>query len=92
LKSLNKLDELQAYRFRETLLFELKQDLDALYRQDIAESQMRVEKAQRFQQFKQAYGVFKQESWMGKGYMDRWFDKPLNNARINLSRAGQPIS
>jgi len=64
LKSLNKLDELQAYRFRikilndfETLLFELKQDLDALYRQDIAESQMRVEKAQRFQQFKQAYGA-----------------------------------
>jgi predicted aminopeptidase len=85
------LDELTAYQERTARLAEFEQlvaifkdKLDVLYAQSLNVDAMRLAKQQAYTQFKGDYQRLKVEKWANVGYLDHWFDKPLNNARIAL--------
>jgi predicted aminopeptidase len=44
---------------------------------------MRAEKRAVFEQLRKSYETLKHEHWSGNGWFDRWFERPLNNARLS---------
>lgn len=64
------------------LLAEYKEQLAQLYASGKSADQMRIDKKGLFEQLRTDYEVLKKQSWQGVVWFDRWFDIPLNNARL----------
>jgi predicted aminopeptidase len=54
----------------------------ALYREPLAPAAMRERKAAVFEQLRQDYRALRDTQWQGYAGYDRFFDGPLNNARL----------
>ena len=65
----------------ENLLGRTRARLQELYSSAMPETEMRAAKAAEFAQLKQEYQALR-SSWDGWNGYDRWFDTPLNNARL----------
>lgn len=64
------------------LILHTKTRLSALYAQPLNEVELRNAKHQAFTEMRRDYQRLKTESWQGRGWFDRWFDTPVNNARL----------
>jgi predicted aminopeptidase len=64
------------------IINEIKLTLSKVYESDIDPDKMRVQKKATFQIALESYKKIKQEKWQGKGWYDRWFGSPINNARL----------
>lgn len=64
------------------LLNQAKTELDQLYQQALSAVQMRQQKAQLIEDLRQNYEILKTTQWDGQGDFDRWFETPINNARL----------
>ena len=76
------LSQLLATKQFNELIAESKIELENVYKQDISEQEKRVLKQQVFDTLKQRYEKLKESHWGNKGWFDRWFNRPLNNARL----------
>ena len=80
------LDDYQTRRSALTQFYALIADsktrLNDLFNQGIDGDEMRVRKQAEFDDLKQRYEQLKSRHWQGRGWFDRWFDTPLNNARL----------
>jgi predicted aminopeptidase len=65
----------------ELLLARARARLQEVYSSGVPEDEMRTAKAETFVELERAYQTLK-ESWEGWSGYDRWFDAPLNNARM----------
>jgi predicted aminopeptidase len=65
----------------EHLIGRTRSRLQELYVSGLAEDEMRAGKAEAFAQLEREYQALK-ASWDGWAGYDRWFDAPLNNARL----------
>jgi predicted aminopeptidase len=65
----------------ELLLARTRAQLQEVYSSGMPEDEMRTAKAETFVELERAYQGLR-ESWGGWGGYDRWFDTPLNNARL----------
>jgi predicted aminopeptidase len=63
------------------LLLEARRRLEALYASPGDDAARRAGKARVFAELRQAYGALR-ERWGGYAGYDRWFERPLNNARL----------
>lgn len=82
-------DELDAYQTRlsvlrdfDNLLNALKDRLEGVYTSPLDDEPMRLAKQREFAQFESEYELLKARKWQGRGWFDRWFETPLNNARL----------
>jgi predicted aminopeptidase len=64
------------------LLLQARKELEALYASGKSVEVMREEKKAVFARLRQRYQVLRDESWQGYCGFDRWFDRPVNNARL----------
>lgn len=64
------------------LLNETKTELAELYARDVSEKQKRTEKTNIIGQIQDNYLRLKDTQWDGEGDFDRWFETPVNNARL----------
>ncbi len=64
------------------LLTETADALKQLYASNLTPVRMQQQKAALFQQLKKRYESVKKNEWGGYDGYDRWFEKPLNNARL----------
>jgi predicted aminopeptidase len=82
----DKLEEYQRlHRYRDdflALLFDLRQQLAALYASERSPAAKQEAKQTLFAATRQRYEALKQEHWQGFAGYDRWFAGPLNNARL----------
>ncbi len=62
-------------------LKQLRSQLEALYRTALGVDEMARAKEQAFDEFRRDYALLKEE-WGGYAGYDKWFEKPLNNARV----------
>ena len=65
----------------EALLDGTRRDLGALYASDVTPEEKRLGKARAFDALEAAYAALKAQ-WDGWSGYDRWFEAPLNNARL----------
>ena len=81
-----KLDEyrqrIKAFQDFNALISGLKVRLERIYQSKLSVSEMRSAKQLEFAAFADQYQQLKSGQWEGKGWFDRWFDKPINNARL----------
>jgi predicted aminopeptidase len=91
LESSQRLDELEEWHQLEEvsvdfseLAGQVRGELAELYAGHKTEAFMRQQKAEIFHSFSSAYEQLVSEKWQGKPYYKRWFDEPLNNARLAL--------
>ncbi|NND00761.1 MAG: aminopeptidase [Gammaproteobacteria bacterium] len=87
--SQNRPEKLKAYLQRRNarddfslLLKQIKQRLEDLYNSDVSETEMRTGKGAILANLLTEYQQLKTRQWQGHGWFDRWFDKPVNNARL----------
>lgn len=73
----------QQTEFR-SLLLQTRNKLEQLYAKSINEEQKRQQKAQFFTELKNNYELSK-TNWRFPTAFDKWFDRPLNNARLVAS-------
>ena len=66
------------------LIAEIHGELTVLYKSNEENTFKRVRKSEIFSSLSDAYQQLRIEKWQGNSYYDRWFDQPLNNARIAL--------
>lgn len=71
-------ERVRAFEF---LLARTRAQLQEVYAAELAEDDMRAAKAEAFEQLRREYAVLK-ASWDGWEGYDRWFEGPLNNARL----------
>jgi predicted aminopeptidase len=65
-----------------SLLLEIRQRLQLLYRLPLADDEMAVRKAAELARLRRGYGTLKR-SWDGDAHFDGWFRRgPVNNARL----------
>jgi len=64
------------------LIKDVKQQFNDLYAQKYAPEKMRQLKAVLFSQLREDYEKLKHDKWQGKAWYGKWFEQPLNNARI----------
>jgi predicted aminopeptidase len=64
------------------LLLQSRRELEALYASGKSAAVMREEKKAVFAGFRQRYQVLRDEVWQGYSGFDRWFERPVNNARL----------
>ena len=64
------------------LLLQSRRELEALYASGKPVAVMREEKKAIFNGLRQRYQVLRDEQWQGYKGFDRWFDRPVNNARL----------
>ncbi|RBP51565.1 aminopeptidase [Arenicella xantha] len=64
------------------LVLSVKNELAAVYAQSLSDAELRQVKAQIFTDMRARYENLKHEKWGGRGWYDRWFDSPVNNARL----------
>jgi len=75
-------DQINATAEFNTLIAQLKIDLDLAYKRDVDDTKKRQLKEALFVDLKQRYENVKAQKWQGKGWFDRWFERPINNARL----------
>ena len=63
------------------LVLEVRERLDAAYREEASEAEKRAWKAELFAELRDAYADLK-ASWGGDARYDAWFDRELNNAHL----------
>ena len=85
----NRPDLLADYRLRlaaradfSALLDGVKLRLEALYTTAATAQEMRAGKSLIFGDLKSEYETLKALKWQGLAWFDRWFDEPVNNARL----------
>lgn len=71
-----------AYNEFVELLLASRERLQAVYALQVDEVEKRVLKKSEFMRLRQEYQDLKAERWRGIGWFDRWFDAPINNARL----------
>jgi predicted aminopeptidase len=64
------------------LLLQSRRELEVLYASGKTAAVMRAEKKAIFNQLRQRYQVLRDETWQGYKGFDRWFERPVNNARL----------
>ena len=64
------------------LLLQSRRELEALYASGKAVEAMREEKKAVFARLRQRYQRLRDEEWQGYSGFDRWFERPVNNARL----------
>lgn len=64
------------------LIVELRNELSQLYQNSSSIENLRTQKQQTFENFKQRYLQVVANRWQGKNWFQRWFEKPINNARL----------
>ena len=64
------------------LLLQTRRELETLYASGKAVAVMREEKKAIFTGLRQRYQLLRDESWQGYSGFDRWFERPVNNARL----------
>lgn len=64
------------------LLLQSRRELEALYTSEKSIAVMREEKKAIFTTLRQRYQVQRDQEWQGYNGFDRWFDRPVNNARL----------
>jgi predicted aminopeptidase len=64
------------------LLLQTRRELETLYASGKPVEVMREEKKAVYAQLRQRYQVLRNEQWQGYTGFDRWFDRPVNNARL----------
>lgn len=76
----------ETYRSRQqqfnNLLLETRDQLDTLYKTDQSDEQKRLAKNDIITEMPQRHEQLKANSWNGWSGFDRWFDQPINNARL----------
>lgn len=79
-----KKNEEQTLRQREFIdfLLEIRRELEAVYASDRSIAAKRSDKARILAGVPERYRNLKQEKWQGFDGFDRWFARPLNNARL----------
>lgn len=75
-------EQLRAAQDFNALISELKVRLEQIYASALSEPQMRSAKQAELAAFINRYQQLKAGQWEGKGWYDRWFEKPINNARL----------
>lgn len=65
-----------------TLLMTTRKGLEALYASDLPPEAMRVEKTRIIAALHERFRQLRQEEWKDNPRFDRWFDRPVNNARL----------
>lgn len=64
------------------LLLQSRRELDALYASGKSAAKMREEKKAIFAELRQHYQSLRDQEWHGYSGFDRWFERPVNNARL----------
>lgn len=65
------------------LVLATRAELEALYRQPMADELRRTRKAEVLRALRERYDALRDSEWQGEKIFDRWFDAaPLNNARL----------
>lgn len=64
------------------LLLQTRHELEALYASGKSPEVMRAEKGTIFAELRQRYEHLRDEIWQGYSGFDRWFARPVNNARL----------
>jgi predicted aminopeptidase len=64
------------------LLLQSRRELEILYASGKSVEVMRAEKQAIFTELRRRYQVLRDEAWQGYGGFDRWFERPVNNARL----------
>lgn len=64
------------------LLLQSRRELEALYASGKAVEVMREEKKAIFTELRRRYQLLRDKEWQGYSGFDRWFERPVNNARL----------
>lgn len=64
------------------LISKTKRRLNVIYQSTLTDQQMRDAKQLEFVRLESDYQTLKAERWRGRGWFDRWFETPVNNARL----------
>lgn len=64
------------------LLLQSRRELEALYLSGKPAVVMREEKKALFTALRQRYQLLRDQTWQGYSGFDRWFERPVNNARL----------
>ena len=64
------------------LLLQARRELEVLYASGQSAEVMRTEKKAVFSELRQRYQFLRDETWQGYSGFDRWFERPVNNARL----------
>lgn len=64
------------------LLLQSRRELEVLYASGQSAEVMRAEKKEAFSKLRQRYQLLRDETWQGYSGFDRWFERPVNNARL----------
>lgn len=64
------------------LLESIKTELTSVYQEELPVDQKRAAKLAVYKRLQMQYAELKQQRWDGKQWFDRWFEKPINNARL----------
>ncbi len=64
------------------LLLQARKELETLYASGKSVEVMRQEKKAVFAGLRQGYQVLRDKEWQGYSGFDRWFERPVNNARL----------
>jgi predicted aminopeptidase len=59
-----------------------REDLQTLYAQTLPVEEMRARKAERIESLRMEYRRMRDEAWGGWSGYDRWFESPINNAKL----------
>ncbi len=84
---------LRRYKDFQILVAETRQELARLYASDISVEEMREAKAREIERLRARYRRLRDGKWNGYRGFDRWFDEPINNARLaTISVYGDLVS
>jgi predicted aminopeptidase len=64
------------------LLLQTRRELEVLYASGKSTQLMRAEKKAVLSELRQRYQLLRDEAWQGYTGFDRWFERPVNNARL----------
>jgi len=64
------------------LLLQTRRELEVLYSSGQSAEVMRAEKQAIFTELRRRYQRLRDETWQGYSGFDRWFERPVNNARL----------
>jgi predicted aminopeptidase len=64
------------------IINKVKSDLSEIYSSQSSGKNKRTAKQKIFDNARKEYEKYKVEKWDGRGWYDRWFNQPINNARL----------
>lgn len=89
LKSRGETDRLRAYDLSlringdfQALIAETRRELHAIYTSDAGDDRKRAEKAEAIDRLRMRYRRLRDGKWNGFPGYDRWFEEPINNAKL----------